>query len=919
MANIFDLLSTGQLVEKKEIVEGLNPPLEFNKRIRSFFPEEIYNLNSDSLLYKILYSLLGDAGVNSIKKSFLAPKLYQSLSTTNFNDLDSLFANVVQLTRVSDEIYNYDPYNQMLTQDQWAEIKRKDAWYKTRAQDFMRGVHLGNTRAGLKLLGRAATGYECEVFERWKYLDDINSDQPIGIPNYGKTNSPEEFVIQPKVASLTPKEQRRITEVIRNIKPANSICSVDVGSNLLSEVGIQSIRGTSFNFYVQRYVTGNTVIDYSNTQKNNWIETGETKEAPTQAYSDKSESIIYLTPNSVDASSFHIGNFSTEQQRLFSHLKRGTNTYPYSADQSISDNPDTYKMNSPWVLKNIGKDSFIINDHYPVGYLADNNFELNKPSKLFWASEEEEPDLQETLDIDLGRVRPFNMVQFEICQKPIDVFVLYYDEDAEDWEPVVFRSDVDSNNIVNFRGGGDYSWQNLSFYFETVSAKKIRILMGRRSDPFPYSNSPTFSWSIEVRNLKIGQIVSDYNDFVPTSGVDIIGNAYTTDVVSYGPEKAIDGSENTYWQSQINPTKFAVEALYFDVRDEQNNASFVDELYIDPLTPECLMHVYYSVDDTNNDNWDNKLWTPVPRHYLLKKGNFQLTETIYAKYIKIEFTKLTTIPYNSLNLPIKLDVTYRMFPSWVEGYIYENLSGRPNDPLKESAVYKRVSSTPTTIGLINPSMDKLKDEVPRSLIDFVSNNRKSSVLAEYQVWKNPDTNQAQSPILNKEIRLYPNLSSNLYQQNILFTVKPEYATDKYKYIASVEDAVKWIPESPIVGQPLITAASKTNRTEIVKEKNWPDMWFMRKCRHAYKILQAPRAVNVGYYVGIREIKFYKKDKLAREDSFNYVQNLVDESTTLVNTFYQKDWRWTLTPENQVLLGDKKIIEYGSESFNGEAF
>ena len=57
MANIFDLLSTGQLVEKKEIVEGLNPPLEFNQRIRSFFPEGIYNLNSDSLLYKFLYSL----------------------------------------------------------------------------------------------------------------------------------------------------------------------------------------------------------------------------------------------------------------------------------------------------------------------------------------------------------------------------------------------------------------------------------------------------------------------------------------------------------------------------------------------------------------------------------------------------------------------------------------------------------------------------------------------------------------------------------------------------------------------------------------------------------------------------------------------------------------------------------------------
>jgi hypothetical protein len=919
MANIFDLLSNGQIIEKKEIVEGLNPPLEFNQRIKSFFPETVYNLNSDSLLYKFLYSILGDSGVNSIKKSFLAPKLYQALSTTNFNDLDSLFANVVQLTRVSDEIYKYDPYNQMLTQDQWAEIKRKDAWYKTRSQDFMRGIHLGNTRDGLKLLGRAATGYECDIFERWKYLDDINSDQPIGIPNYGKTNSPQEFVIRPQSAGLTPQEQRRINEVVKKIKPSNSLFTIESGSSLLDEVGIRSIRGTSTNFFVQRYVTGNTVIDYSNNQRNNWIKAGETKEAPTQAYSDKMESVIYLTPFNVTSSSFHLGNFSTEQQRLFPHLKRGTNTYPYSADQAISDNPDTYKMNSPWTVRNIGKDSFIINDHYPVGYLADNNFLLDKPTKLFWASEEAEPDLQETLDIDLGRTRPVNMVQFEICQKPVDVFVLYYDETTEDWESVVFRDDINSASTIDYNGVGDYSWQSLSFYFETVQTNKIRILMARRSEPFPYPNSPIFPWSIELRNVKLAQIISSIEDFVPSSGVDIIGNAYTTDIVTYGPEKAIDESDDTYWQSQINPTKFAVEALYLDVRDDKNNASFVDEVYLDPLTPECLMHIYYSVDDTNEDNWDNKLWVPIPRHYLLKRGNFKLTETIQAKYLKLEFTKLNTVPYNSLNLPIKLDVTYRMFPSWVEGYIYENLSGRPNNPLNESAIYKRITSGPTTIGLINPSMDKLKDEFPRSLIDFISKNRKSSVLAEYQVWKNPDTNQLGAPILNKEIQIYPNFTANLYQQNLLFTVKPEYAKDKYKYISSLEDAASWVPESPIVSKPLITAATKAERGEIVKEKNWPDMWFMRKCRHAYKVLQAPRATNVGYYVGIREIKIYKKDKLARDDSFNYVQSLVDESTTLVNTFYQRDWRWTLTPQDQFLLGDKKVVEYASESFNGEAF
>jgi hypothetical protein len=918
MANIFTLLNNGQLIEKKEIVEGLNPPLDFMERVKSFFPEELYNLNSDSLLYKILYALLGDAGINGIKKGFLAPKLYQSLSSTNFNDIDTLFSNVVQLTRLNDEIYTYDPYNQMLTQDQWAEIKRKDAWYKTRAQDFMRGIHLGNTYEGLKLLGRAATGYECEVFERWKYLDDINSDQPIGIPDYGQLNIPEEFVIRPQVASLTPQEQRRITNIVRELKPANSVCSVDIASNALTEVPINSGTASSYNFYVQRYVTGNSLIDYSYNKKNNWIKTGEEKEAPVQAFGDRAESVLYLTINLIEASTFHVGNFSSQQQTIFSHLQRGTNTYPYEASQAISDNPDIFKFNSPWYVKNIGKDSFVINNHYPVGYFADQNFELNKPTKLFWASEERLPGIDEYLTIDLGKSRPVNVIEFEICQKPIDIDIFYYDEDLEDWQLVNFRSDVNNETKIFYNGTGDYSWQNICLYFDTVTAKDFKIVFSKRTDPFPFFNSEPIEWSVEVRNLKIAQVIASIDDFVPNSGVDLLGNAYRTEAVTYDSSKSYDGAENTYWQSQINPSKFAVESLYFDIRTG-SNPSFIDEFYIDPLTPECLMHVYYSDDDSNSDNWDNKLWTPVPRHYLLKRGNFKLVETIYAKYIKLEFTKLNTIPYNVLQLPVKLDVTYRTFPSWVESYIYANPSGRYNDPLENPAIYKRVPTNITNLGLLPPNVDKLKDEVPKSILDFVQKNRKTSVLSEYQVWKNPETNKSNTPVLGREIILYPNSSSNLYQQNLVNTIKPNLIDNKYRKSITVEDSVNWIPENPIVAKPLVAVATKTDRTKIVEEKNWPDMWFMRKCRHAYKVIQAPRSSSVGYYVGIREVKFYKKDKTAKSDEFSYRESLIDNSTIEKNTFYQKDWRWTISPEQQFVIGSRNIVEYGAESFNGVAF
>jgi hypothetical protein len=918
MADFFDLLSNGQLVEKKEIVEGLNPPVNFEEKIRSFFPEEIYNLNRDSLLYKFLYALLGDAGVNGAKKAFLAPKLFQSLSTTNFNDLDSLFANSFQLSRLSEEIYTYDPYSQMLTQDQWSEIRRKDAWYKARSQDYMRGISFGNSPNGVKLLGRAATGYECEIFERWEYLDDIHSDQPIGIPDYGITNSPEEVVLSPEVDALTEQERRRFNTVIDRLKPANSIITINPLASGLEEVSITSGTSSSNNFYVKRQVVGNSIIDYSYTKNNNWIETGISKEAPFQAYADRSESVTYLTPNTVSSSSFHLGNFSSDQQRLFPHLSKESNTYPYIANEAISENPDSYKFTAPWLARGTNKESFMINDHYPVGYLADENFMLNKSQKLFWASKEDYAPVSEYLEVDLGSIRPLNLLEFEISQKPIDIEVSYFDEDSQSWEPVIYNENVENETSIKYLETSEYSWQNLSLYFETVQSRKLKINFVRRTDKFPNSNSPSIVWSIEVRNLKVAHAVFTANEFISNSGVDILGNSYSTELEEFTADRAFDGNENTYWQSQINPSRFAVDSLYFDIQ-QNGEASFIDEIYIDPLTPQSLMHIYWSVDDQESD-WDNKLWNPVPRHYLLTRGNLKLYETIHAKYIKLEFTKQTPVPYNVLNSSINVEKTYRLFPSWVESYVFDSQNYyNLNNPLEETQEYVAVIPTPVSLGLLSPEMDKLKDEEPRTIKNYLKNDRKSSVLSEYQIWKNPELKEGNDPVLDSPISLYPNVYSNLYQQNILATITSDEKNQEYNFIKVNEDEFNWVPENPLSPNPLVTVATKEDRTEVVSEKNWPDMWFMRKCRHAYKVVKAQRSANVGYSVAIREIKFYKRDKTVRRDNPSYVETLLDSSSVFFNSFDQKDWRWVLPAEKIRTVGNENIVQYASEDFNGVVF
>jgi len=69
---------------------------------------------------------------------------------------------------------------------------------------------LGNTPAGVALVARSGLGHEVEVIEQYKYLYDRYADQPLGLENFGKTNSTEEFVIVPR-REIAQSEIQRIS------------------------------------------------------------------------------------------------------------------------------------------------------------------------------------------------------------------------------------------------------------------------------------------------------------------------------------------------------------------------------------------------------------------------------------------------------------------------------------------------------------------------------------------------------------------------------------------------------------------------------------------------------------------------------------------------------------------------------------
>jgi hypothetical protein len=79
----------------------------------------------------------------------------------------------------------------------------------------------------------------------------------------------------------------------------------------------------------------------------------------------------------------------------------------------------------------------------------------------------------------------------------------------------------------------------------------------------------------------------------PDTDRDCTGSQYRTVALVSDPESvetSVGDLEEAYWLSAPNPSEFACEALYFDLR-EGGEAQVVDHLVIDPITPVIYMNV----------------------------------------------------------------------------------------------------------------------------------------------------------------------------------------------------------------------------------------------------------------------------------------------------------------------------------------
>lgn len=135
------------------------------------FSEAYWKLDSDSIVFKLLDALCGDAGAGNNKKALFVSRLQSSLDSTYFQDLDAFYFGVLRFPRHLSESYDFNPYSNALTADQWIEVILKDAKYRSRCLDLMSALNHGGSPFGMRMACKAVLGVDCDVFELWKYID----------------------------------------------------------------------------------------------------------------------------------------------------------------------------------------------------------------------------------------------------------------------------------------------------------------------------------------------------------------------------------------------------------------------------------------------------------------------------------------------------------------------------------------------------------------------------------------------------------------------------------------------------------------------------------------------------------------------------------------------------------------------------
>lgn len=161
------------------------------------FPATLYNKSLDSNLVALMYTLLGPAGVGTLKQNFLQARLTIETNGLRTAELDAFYAKPFSFARLAFETYT-DNTEGLLSNRQWEDIQESDSSYKNRAINYLKAVRAGGTILGLTLAAKSALNKTIEIVENYHALYDGFSDDPLDLEFIGLTKSTEEAILLPR-------------------------------------------------------------------------------------------------------------------------------------------------------------------------------------------------------------------------------------------------------------------------------------------------------------------------------------------------------------------------------------------------------------------------------------------------------------------------------------------------------------------------------------------------------------------------------------------------------------------------------------------------------------------------------------------------------------------------------------------------
>lgn len=379
-----------------------------------------------------------------------------------------------------------------------------------------------------------------------------------------------------------------------------------------------------------------------------------------------------------------------------------------------------------------------------------------------------------------------------------------------------------------------------------------------------------------------GQLAFKLLSFTADSGEDFLSNRYRSVVrraaVSNFNTVATD-RQNGFWYSKPNPSKYAVESLYFDVRDEDDAATVVDRLLLDPITPGVYFNLYYSVDGDepgeDERDWETKLWTPVYRVYRMeRRTEHALPEPVTAKYMKVEFSHLQAQAYQPGTFA--QPIAYKKHPKWVLDYFMARLNDQQvtEDPFVARKV--RVIYDALKLGY-----DYYVDDLQQTPSEPNTSDL-ATVLRPFLSTRSDVSDQIDDETLRRvREELRPFALQPASRSRAVDWLLAEYAQDTANPNYPVESMVPARADTSQVSQ--------LHRERLVVEANFPVMFFYVPSRHTYRELEANFENDRAYFVGIRELAFTRDHYTVASDQAVYVENLADYKNVIRNDFIEEQY------------------------------